>query len=67
MIALLPVGYGIGQGIWCGIFPTVAGGLGIASAKNPSTCIINALMVLSILSAAMAIPKLTFDGFGING
>ena len=56
----------IGQGIWCGIFPAVAGGLGIASAKNPSTCIINTLMVLSILSAAMAVPNLAFDGLGIQ-
>jgi len=55
----------IGQGIWCGIFPTIAGGVGIASAKKPSKCVIIALMVLSILSAAMTIPNLTFDSMGV--
>jgi len=55
----------IGQGIWCGIFPAIAGGVGIASAKKPSKCIIIALMVLSILSAAMTIPNLTFDSMGV--
>jgi len=56
----------IGQGIWCGIFPTVVGGVGIASAKKPSKCNIIALMVLSIVSAAMTIPNLTLDGIGIE-
>jgi len=55
----------IGQGIWCGIFPTIAGGVGIASAKKPSKCIIIALMVLSILSAVMTIPNLTIDSIGV--
>ena len=55
----------IGQGIWCGIFPTIVGGVGIASAKKPSKCIIIALMVLSILSAVMTIPNLTFDSMGV--
>lgn len=55
----------IGQGIWCGIFPTIAGGVGIASAKKPSKCVVIALMVLSILSAAMTIPNLTFDSMGV--
>ena len=57
--------YYIGQGIWCGIFPTIAGGVGIASAKKPSKCIIIALMVLSILSALMTIPRLKIDGLGV--
>merc|ERR1712241_472678 len=57
--------YYIGQGIWCGIFPTIAGGMGIASAKKPSKCIIIVLMVLSILSAVMTIPNLTFDSIGV--
>ena len=54
-----------GQGIWCGIFSVITGGVGITSAKKPSKCIIVALMVLSIFSAVMPIPHATLDGIGI--
>jgi len=54
-----------GQGIWCGIFSVIAGGVGITSAKKPSKRTITAHMVLSILSALMSIPHVTFDVFGI--
>merc|ERR1719277_2523419 len=54
----------IGQGIWCGVFFIITGGLGMAAANKPSDCSIITLMVLSIISAVMAVPHMVFDGFG---
>jgi len=54
----------VGQGIWCGIFFLVTGGLGLAAAQRPSNCTIITLMVFSILSACMTIPHMTLDGIG---
>jgi len=51
----------IGQGIWCGLFFVINGGLGIAVTKKPSKCKIIALMVFSILSAVMSYPHLYLD------
>merc|ERR1712241_957435 len=54
----------IGQGIWCGVFYIVAGGLGVSAAKKPNNCSIISLMVFSILAACMAVPHMTIDGIG---
>jgi len=55
----------IGQGIWCGLFFVITGGLGFAVAKKPSKCKIIALMVFSILSAVMSYPHLYLDATAI--
>ena len=55
-----------GQGIWCGVFFIITGGLGMAAANKPSDCSIITLMVLSIISAAMAVPHMVFDGIGAS-
>lgn len=54
----------IGQGIWCGAFFIVTGGLGMAAAKKPTNCSVITLMVFSILSALWSIPHMTIDGIG---
>merc|ERR1712038_720180 len=54
----------IGQGIWCGVFYIVAGGLGVSAAQKPNNCSIISLMVFSILAACMAVPHMTLDGIG---
>merc|ERR1719471_960795 len=56
----------IGQGIWCGVFFVLTGGLGVSAAQKPSTCGIVTLMVFSIISACMAVPHMTIDGIGIG-
>jgi len=55
-----------GQGIWCGVFFIITGGLGIAAASKPSDCSNLTLMVFSIISALMAVPRMGFDAFGIS-
>lgn len=56
--------HSIGQGIWCGVFFIITGGLGVAAARKPSDCSIIALMVFSITSAVLAVPRMVFDAFG---
>jgi len=56
--------HSIGQGIWCGVFFIITGGLGVAAARKPSDCSIIALMVFSITSAVLAVPRMIFDAFG---
>ena len=56
----------IAQGIWCGVFFIITGGLGMAAANKPSDCSIITLMVLSIISAVMAVPHMVFDEFGAS-
>merc|ERR1712018_670567 len=56
----------IAQGIWCGVFFIITGGLGMAAANKPSDCSIITLMVLSIISAVMAVPHMVFDGIGAS-
>ena len=54
----------IGQGIWCGVFFIITGGLGMAAANNPSDCSIMTLMVFSIISAVMGVPHMVLDALG---
>ena len=54
----------IGQGIWCGVFFIITGGLGMAAANNPSDCSIITLMVFSIISAVMGVPHMVLDAIG---
>ena len=54
----------IGQGIWCGVFFIITGGLGMAAANNPSDCSIITLMVFSIISAVLGVPHMFFDALG---
>jgi len=56
----------IGQGLWCGVFFIITGGLGIAAASKPSDCSIISLMVFSIMSAVMAVPRMVFDAIGAD-
>jgi len=69
ILMFLPSGRGprhhysaVGQGIWCGVFFLLTGGLGVSSANKPSQCSIITVMVFSILSACMAVPHMTLDG-----
>lgn len=69
ILMFLPSGQGprhhysaVGQGIWCGVFFLLTGGLGVSSANKPSQCSIITVMVFSILSACMAVPHMTLDG-----
>jgi len=49
---------GIGEGIYCGVFFIIAGGLGILASRKPTTCCISAFMTLSIIAS-------TFSGIQI--
>jgi len=54
------------QGIWCGLFFIMTGGLGMAAASKPSDCSIITLMVFSIISAVMAVARMVFDALGAD-
>ena len=54
----------VGQGIWCGVFFLLTGGLGVSAANKPSQCSVITVMVFSIISAVMAVPHMVFDAFG---
>ena len=56
----------IGQGIWCGVFFIITGGLGMAAVSKPSDCSIITLMVFSIISAVTAVARMVFDVFGAS-
>ena len=42
---------GVGEGIYCGIFFIIAGGLGLLASHKTSTCNISAFMILSIFAS----------------
>merc|ERR1719394_905362 len=54
------------QGIWCGLFFIITGGLGMAAAIKPSDCSIITLMVFSITSAVLAVARMVFDALGAS-
>ena len=50
------------QGLWSGVLVTVTGILGVCANKNPSVCMYNANMAMSIISAFLLAPAIILSG-----